>query len=230
MRNHVLLVLVLSGLFVAPGMAQFEGTSNFPRWNFNAGAGYGIGRGAVGAFAGNTFFAVGGAGMNFSRMFGFDGEFMYYDITPRPSVSQGQGLGRSSGSLYAFSLDGLVRAPFHVSKFSPYGIFGVGFYDRTVSSSTGLLSPGAIYQPSWVWWDIYCVSIAGGQCLLPSSSGYQHLGSFSKVAGGYNFGGGITYDLNRWHKAKLYGEIRYHKAYQSDVQTIVVPITVGLRW
>ena len=38
----------------------------------------------------------------------------------------------------------------------------------------------------------------------------------------------MTYSLGRWHHAKLYGEFRYHKAYQSDVQTIVWPLTVGL--
>jgi hypothetical protein len=32
------------------------------------------------------------------------------------------------------------------------------------------------------------------------------------------------------HDAKLYAEFRYHKAYHSDVETIVWPITVGLRW
>ena len=58
----------------------------------------------------------------------------------------------------------------------------------------------------------------------------QNLGSLSKIAGGYNWGGGVTYSLGRWHHAKVYGEFRYHKAYQSDVETVVWPLTVGLRW
>ncbi len=210
------------GVFVATALAQFEGTSKFPRFNFNVGGGYGVGRGDVGSFVGNSFFAVGGAGMNFSRIFGFSGEYMYYDLTPRQSVRLSQGLQTASGSLQSASLNGIVRVPYHSGGFSPYGIFGVGFYDRRVSSSTGTLNAGAPCQPAWTWWDIYCPGI--------NTPYQQNLGSFSKIAGGYNYGGGVTYNLNRWHKAKVYAEYRYHKAYQSDVKTIVWPFTVGLRW
>jgi hypothetical protein len=58
----------------------------------------------------------------------------------------------------------------------------------------------------------------------------QTISSFSKDAGGFNYGGGITYRLNHLHHSKLYIEYRYHRAYQSDGQTIVSPITVELRW
>lgn len=224
LRNRILVLLLFTGCFVATTLGQ-DSRSNFPRFNFNVGGGFGDGRGDVGSFVGNSFFAVGGAGMNFSRVFGVSGEYMYYDLTPRQNVSESQGLQSASGELHAFSLNGLVRAPFHFDRFRPYAIFGVGFYDRRVSSSTGPVFPGSICQPSWVWWDIYCVN---GR--TPSSSGIQDLGSFSKIAGGYNYGGGVTYSLNRWHNSKVYVEYRYHKAYQSDVQTIVWPFTVGLRW
>jgi len=30
--------------------------------------------------------------------------------------------------------------------------------------------------------------------------------------------------------AKLFLEWRYHRAYQSDSKTVVMPVTVGLRW
>ena len=234
MRNRVLFLLIFIGIFVASAWAQFEGKSNLPRFNFNVGGGYGAGRGDVGSFVGNSFFAVGGAGMNFSRLFGFSGEFMYYDLGIRKSVSQSQGLGNTSGSLDVASLNGIVRSPFHLGGWGAYGIFGVGFYDRRISTSTQFVVPGAICQPTWQdWWDVYCV---GQPPTVPSpnpiypKSGIEPLGSFSKIAGGYNFGGGITYPLHRWHNAKVYGEFRYHKAYQSDVQTIVWPISVGLRW
>jgi len=224
LRNRSWSLLVVVGLFAASACAQFEGKPSFPRFNFNVGGGYGIGRGDVGSFVGNSFFGVGGAGMNFSRLFGFSGEYMYYDLTIRPSVALGQQLQTTSGTLHAISLNGIARVPYTLGRYGAYGIFGVGFYDRRVSSSTGQIgTPNpATCQPSWVWWDIYCVN---------GVTGYeQKLGTFSKIAGGYNFGGGITYRLNRWHNAKVYGEFRYHKAYQSDVQTIVWPISVGLRW
>ncbi len=56
------------------------------------------------------------------------------------------------------------------------------------------------------------------------------MSSNSKVAGGFNYGGGLTYRLNHLHNAKLYLEWRYHRAYQSDGKTIVMPVTVGFRW
>ncbi|MFZ0478169.1 MAG: outer membrane beta-barrel protein [Terriglobales bacterium] len=229
MRNRTLVLLVFVGMMATSALAQFEGESHYPRFNFNAGGGYGIGRGDVGSFVGNSFFGVGGAGVNFGRVFGVSGEFMYYDLGIRPYVRETQGLQSTSGSLQSFSLNGIVRAPYSFSKLSGYGIFGVGFYDRRVSSSSGTILGGAIFQPSWIWWDIYCVNVQG-QCRVPSSASPQTLGSSSKIAGGYNWGGGVTYPLGRWHHAKLYGEFRYHKAYQSDVQTVVWPLTIGLRW
>jgi hypothetical protein len=228
LRNRVLFLLMFLGVFVTSAWAQVEGKSNFPRFNFNVGGGYGVGRGDVGSFVGNSFFAVGGAGMNLNRMFGFNGEYMYYDLGIRPSVSLGQNLQSTSGSLHSFSLNGIVRAPYRFGGLSPYGIFGVGFYDRRVSSNTGKVAPGTPCQPSWTWWDVACY-------YNPNSGQYdtrtqQTLLSNSKIAGGYNYGGGITYPLHRWHNAKVYAEYRYHKAYQSDVVTIVWPFSVGLRW
>ena len=42
------------------------------------------------------------------------------------------------------------------------------------------------------------------------------MSSNSKIAGGFNYGGGVTYRLNHLHNSKLYLEYRYHRAYQSD--------------
>ena len=56
------------------------------------------------------------------------------------------------------------------------------------------------------------------------------LSSRTLDAVGFNFGGGITYRLPFAHRAKVYAEGRYHRAYHSDVKTIVFPVTIGLRW
>jgi len=222
LRNLTLWLLAFCGLSIASAVAQSDGQRTFPRFNFNLGAGLGIGRGAVGSFVGNSYFGVAGAGMNFSRMFGFDAEYMYYDLPIRQSVADSQNLGDTSGSLNAISLNGIVRPPFHLGRLGAYGIFGVGFYRRSVTSSTGAIPVLSTCQPSWVWWDIVCVN---GQTQTE-----QRLGSFSKDAGGYNYGGGITYRLNHFHSAKWFAEFRYHKAYHSDIRTIVWPVRVGLRW
>ena len=226
MRNLTLWLLAFCGLFIASAVAQSDGQRNFPRFNFNVGGGLGIGRGAVGSFVGNSYFGVAGAGMNFSRMFGFNAEYMYYDLPIRQSVAQSQNLNDTSGSLTAISLNGIVRPPGHLGPLRPYGIFGVGFYRRTVTSSVQQFPPLAFCQPAWIWWDIVCT---GSPPQTPAGQ-YQNVGSFSKDAGGYNFGGGLTYRMNHFHNAKWFVEYRYHKAYHSDVQTIVWPVTVGLRW
>jgi hypothetical protein len=124
--------------------------------------------------------------------------------------------------MHSVSLDGIVNVPRHIGNWGAYGIFGIGFYDRIVSTHYQLLSPGTICQPAWAYWDLTCFN---GAITFP-----QPLASNSKVAGGFNYGGGITYRLNHFDNAKFYFEWRYHRAYQSDVKTIVMPITVGLRW
>ena len=220
MRNRILFLLAFCGL-IASASAQ----SNFNRYNFTAGAGLGIGRDEVAAFVGNSGEVVLGGGMNFTRMFGADAEYMYYDLSLRPSVIQGQSLNDASGRLQSFSLDGIVNVPRHLRKLGAYGIFGIGYYQRSVSATSLLLQPGTICQSAWIrWWGINCLGIP------PAITTPQTLSSFSRGAGGFNYGGGLTYPLNHLHNSKLYIEWRYHRAYQADGQTIVMPITVGLRW
>jgi len=217
LRNRILLFFSFCGL-VASASAQ----SNFNRFTYNAGGGLGIGRDDVAAFVGNSpQFTVGG-GMNFTRMFGADAEYMYYDLGFRPSVKQEPGLANQSGHMQSISLDGIVNAPRHFGKLGAYGIFGIGFYDRSVSVPRQYLGPSTVYEPAYKWWDLNR-DIFGN--IIP-----QYMSSNSKVAGGFNYGGGVTYRLNHIHNAKLYIEWRYHRAYQSDGKTIVMPITIGLRW
>lgn len=213
--------LTFLGWYATSAQAQ-EAQPSFPRYNFNVGGGVGIGRGAVGQFVGNSNFLVGGGGLNVSRMFGFSAEYMYYDLGIKPSVRESQSLNHTYGSLNTWSLNTIVRPPFHYGKLGMYGIFGVGFYRRAVSSSTGLVTPGAVCQPSWVWWEIYCVN--------GFTQFNQYLGSSVKVAGGYNVGGGLTFPTGHLRNSKVFVEFRYHKGYTSDIKTVVWPITVGLRW
>lgn len=223
-RNRTLFFLIFLGLAATLAGAQTETQRNFPRFNFNAGGAFGVGRGDVGGFVGNSFAGVAGAGWNFSRWFGVSAEYMYYDMPLRPSVARNQSLGSANASLNVVSLNGLIRPPYHFGRYGFYGIFGVGFYDRNTYSNEGLLQVGSLCQPAWRWWDIYCFN---GH--VPDQPP-QSLGSNTKIAGGYNLGGGLTYSLNRWHHAKVYAEFRIHKPYFSDSEMSMWPITVGLRW
>jgi hypothetical protein len=213
-------------------VASASAQSNFNRYNFTAGGGLGIGRDDVASYVGNSFQAVVGGGMNFTRMFGADAEYMYYDLGFRPSVEKNQGLANQSGHMQSVSLDGIVNVPRHLGKLGAYGIFGIGFYDRTVSVPSRVLPPDAPCQPAWTWWDLNC----GLNNFIVTQ---QTMSSNTKVAGGFNYGGGLTYRLNSLHGAKFYLEWRYHRAYTRDVaddtgarnlKTIVMPVTVGLRW
>jgi len=211
-------------LFTFCGLiASVSAQSNFNRFNFTAGGGLGIGRNEVASYVGNSFQATLGGGMNFSRMFGADAEYMYYDLSFRPGVKRAQGLANQSGRMQSISLDGIVNPPFHFGKWHAYGIFGIGFYDRNVSVPRRVLQADTPCQPAWQWWDLDCG-------LNNSITTPQTMSSNTKVAGGFNYGGGVTYRLNALHNAKFYAEWRYHRAYHSDVQTIIMPITLGLRW
>jgi hypothetical protein len=217
LRNRILFLLAFCGV-VASASAQ----SNFNRFTYNAGGGLGIGRDDVASYVGNSYFGVVGGGINFSRMFGVDAEYMYYDLNFRPSVKQGQSLTNQSGNMQSISLDGIVNVPRHFGKFGAYGILGIGFYRRSVSVPRHFLPAGAESEPAYRWWDLNR-DIFGN--ILP-----QYISSNTKDAGGFNYGGGVTYRLNHLHDARIYIEGRYHRAYQSDGKTIVMPITVGLRW
>ncbi|MGA7561147.1 MAG: outer membrane beta-barrel protein [Terriglobales bacterium] len=228
MSNRILLLVVCCGL-VASASAQL----NFDHLTFNAGGGLGLGRDDVAAFVGNSGQVEAGAGFNLNRLFSVDAEYMYYNLGFKQTVKLEQSLVGQNGHMQSISLDGIVNVPKHVGKFGAYGIFGIGFYDRTVSVPRHFLQAGTVYQPAWLWWDLTWVdNIQGGQ-LNP-----QYISSNSKVAGGFNCGGGITYRLYHHSEtaskfrdnAKLYVEWRYHRAYQSDGKTIVMPITVGFRW
>ncbi len=218
MTNRIVFLLVLCGL-VASASAQ----TDLSRYNFTAGGGLGIGRGAVAAFVGNSFQATVGGGINFTRMFAADAEYMYYYLSFRPSVIEHQSLPGAGGHLQSISLDGIVNVPRHLGKLGAYGKFGIGFYDRSVSARPQVLPTNTVCQPAWTeWFNIYCP--------LGTPQTQQTLSSYSKDAGGFNFGGGVTYPINHFNHSKIFVEYRYHRAYQHDVKTIVMPITVGLRW
>jgi hypothetical protein len=211
-------------------VASASAQSSFDRYTFNVGGGAGIGRGYVSSFVGNSFQGTVGGGINFNHIFSADAEYMYYDLKLKPSVANQGGLKDSSGRLQSISLDGIVNVPRHFGKFGAYGIFGIGFDDRSVSVTSQLLPSGTICQePYSRWWGINCI-VSNPLFPFGAVNGSQTLGSYSKVAGSYNYGGGITYRLQSWHHAKIYLEYRHHKAYQSDAETVVWPITVGLRW
>jgi len=225
LSNRIWLLLFFCGLAASASAQDTPARSNFERYNFTAGGLVGLGRDDVAAFVGTSPQVTFGAGMNFTRLFGVDAEYMYYGLGFKQSVILSQALTGQKGHMQSISLDGIVNVPKHIGKFGAYGIFGIGFYDRSVSVPRRYLQAGTVYQPAWLWWDLSWVDNIQG-----SQLNAQYMSSNSKIAGGFNYGGGLTYRLNHLHNAKLYLEWRYHRAYQSDGKTIVMPISVGFRW
>jgi outer membrane protein with beta-barrel domain len=223
LNHRVLSLLVILGFTIVTASAQDTAPhSNFRRFNFDVGGGIGIGKGDVGRFVGASYNGVAGGGINFNRLFGVNAEYMYYGLPFKDSVIRNQFLlPGAGGNVHAVSLNGIVNAPLS-GRWGAYGIFGIGFYRRSVSNHSETVLSGTPCQPAWRWWDLTCVN----GFISPT----QTIASNSKDAGGFNYGGGITYRLNHFHRAKLYVEMRYHRAYHSDGQTIFFPVTAGLRW
>ncbi len=227
MSHRVLSLLVVLGLTLATAFAQETAppSSNFRRFNFDVGGGLGIGKADVGRLVGSSYNGVAGGGINFSRMFGVNAEYMYYGLPFKDSVRLQQFGGHpTTGNVQAALLNGIVNAPLS-GHWGAYGIFGVGFYARNVSTTGNTLPAGSLWQPAWRWWDL--VHTINPPYELPYT---QTISSNTKDAGGFNVGGGFTYRLNHFHRAKLYVEARYHRAYHSDGQTTFIPVTIGLRW
>ena len=84
MSRHILSLFFLCGLWITAASAQ----SNFSRFNFNAGGGFGLGRGDVANFTSTSYNGVVGGGLNLSRKFGVNAEYMYYNLAFKDSVIQ----------------------------------------------------------------------------------------------------------------------------------------------
>jgi hypothetical protein len=217
LRKRILFLLALGGLGITAASGQ-----SFNRFNFNVGGGLGGAFGDVGKFTGTSYNGVVGGGMNFGRHFGVKAEYMYYNLSFKDSVKSGQGLPDATGHLQSATLN-LVYSHTLQDRWGVYAIGGGGWYQRTVDARSQFLPQGTVCQPAYRLWGIACTT-----GINPLVDPAQTLSSKTVSAGGYNFGGGLTYRI-QW-KAKVYVEGRYHHSYTSDDHTNVFPVTVGLRW
>jgi hypothetical protein len=214
LRKGILFLLAFCGLGIGASSAQ-----TFNRFNFNVGGGLGGGLGDVGKFTGASYNGVAGGGLNFSRAIGVNAEYMYFNLGFNDSVKTNQSLPDATGHVQSATLNLLYNYSLQ-GKLGVYAIGGAGWYQRSVDTRSHLLVKGTVCQPAWALWGITCTN-----GLLATD---QTLSSNTVSGGGYNFGGGFTYRLNR--QAKIYVEGRYHHANTSDKHTSVFPVTVGLRW
>lgn len=216
LRKRILFFLVFCGFAIAAPAQTFN------RFNFNVGGGLGGALGDVGKFTGTSYHGVVGGGLNLTRNFGFKAEYMYFNLHFDDSVKQQQSLPDATGHLHSATLNLFLNFPLG-PKGSVYAIGGAGWYQRAVATRSRTLPANALCEPAWKLWGIACTT--GSPSVVDPA---QILSSNTVSAGGYNFGGGITYRLTK--PMRLYVEGRYHRANTSDGKTTVFPVTVGLRW
>jgi Outer membrane protein beta-barrel domain len=214
LSKRIVFLLAWCGIGLATASAQ-----NFKRFNFNVGGGFGAALGDVGKVTGTSYNGVAGGGINLSRRFGVKAEYMFYNLSFKDSVKQGQDLFDATGHVQSATLNLFYNFPLQ-GKAGVYAIGGAGWYQRAVDARSRFLPEGTVCQPAWGLWGISCTN----GLVTPA----QALSSNTVSGGGYNFGGGFTYRVTK--SAKVYVEGRYHHANTSDSHTSVFPFTVGLRW
>jgi len=101
-------------------------------------------------------------------------------------------------------------------KFGGYITGGYGVYTRTANLTRPGVVPGIICDP----WIGFCYSGAYYADIIYRSN--------STTKGGWDFGGGLTYQLS--DGLKFYTELRYYNILTTTVRTKLLPLTFGLRW
>jgi len=218
LSKRIFLLLSVCGLFLTAASAQ-----QFHTFTFNAGGGPGINRGAINSFTSSSYHGVVGGGVNFSKLFGLNAEYMYYNLPFQSNLThQPAGFPGAKANVQAATLNAIFNVPTH-SRWGVYGMFGYGGYRRAVSANQTLLLNGTVCQPSYVFWNVLCTTGT------PSTvKGDQTISSRTTTAGGYNLGGGLTYRMGA--RLKFYAEGRYHRTNNRDIRTQIFPVTFGVRW
>jgi hypothetical protein len=199
-------------LFTLPAFAQ--------GYNLNFGAGPGFPLGKTSDFANTSYNFVAGAGPNLRPHVKMNAEFMFHGLPVQRKIIDQLGVSNVKGRLYSLTGNLLLGTSAGRSK-SVYVIAGGGWYRRTVEAKQTVLKAGEKCEPGWIWWDIECV-----HGVFPTD---VTVGSKTSSAGGFDVGGGLAFQLGD-SSANIYTEARYHHAFTRNVETVVLPLTFGVRW
>lgn len=199
-------------LLALPACAQ-----NF---NFNFGAGPGFPLSTTSNFVHNSYDLVVGGGPNLRAHLKMDAEFMFQGIPVNQDIVKQVGVSDIKGRLYALSGNLMIGTSIGGTK-GAYLIGGGGWYRRTLEAKQTVLQKGTVCAPFWEWWNVQCV-----EGIYPTD---VTVGSRTVSAPGFNVGGGLTLRLGE-SRANLYVEVRYHRAFTRTVDTVVLPLTFGVRF
>lgn len=188
-------------------------------FNFNIAGGPGFPLSRTSDFAHTSYNFVVGGGPNLIDHVKLNAEFMFHGLPVQHNIIQQLGLSDVKGRLYSLTGNLIVGSSIGGRK-NAYLIGGGGWYRRTIEAKQTVLSVGEVCEPWW-WWDAQCVNgIVRSEATV---------GSQSSSAGGFNFGGGLMFQLGE-STASFYTEVRYHRAFTKNVETSVLPLTFGIRW
>jgi hypothetical protein len=202
----------IGGLLTLPASAQ--------HYNFNFGGGPGFPLNKTGDLAKTSYNLVVGAGPNLYPHVKMDAEFMFHGLPVQQRVINQLGVSDVKGRFYSLTGNLMIGSSIGGGK-TAYLIGGGGWYRRTLEAKQTVLQAGSVCAPVWVWWNYQCVN-----GIFPTD---VTVGSRTSSAGGFNVGGGFAFRLGD-STANFYTEIRYHRAFTRNIDTIVLPLTFGIRW
>jgi len=212
MPQFFLLLIVVLGVLV-PVQASGQ-APDYQKWLFNIGGGIGFPQGDVSTFVNSGGHFVIGGGVNFSRAFGLDTEYMWHDMPINSATKNLLQTHGASARQHAWTFNPIVH--FQGNRMGGYFIGGIGWYHRSGETTTP--GVGVVCDPYWSWWY---------GCALGSVNIVT--GSRSANSFGENVGGGLTIRLGDGN-TKFYTELRYHHAGYNHVSTQLLPLTFGFRW
>jgi hypothetical protein len=170
---------------------------------------------------------VGGAGYNISKRNAFVGEFMWNRLGASDSaiapIQQALGTRDVSGHANFFAFTGNYRFELQGQRTGIYFIAGAGWYRRSANITTHVATGSSIQcNATWQWWGYLCTS---GTVISD-----QTLASSTSDALGMNGGIGLTFKKADEPRYRFYMEARYHYAPTKNIKTVLIPITVGVRF
>jgi hypothetical protein len=207
--------LCVALLFCLPAWPLFAQSYNL---NFGGGPGFPLAKASD--FANTSYNLVVGGGPNLSPHIKMNAEFMFHGLPVQQKVIDQVGVSNVKGRLYALTGNLILGSSIGGSK-GAYLIAGGGWYRRTLEAQQTVLKAGEKCAPEWIWWNVQCVN-----GIFPTD---VTVGSRTSSAGGFNVGGGFVFRLGD-STAHFYTEVRYHHAFTANVDTVVLPLTFGIRW
>lgn len=201
-------------------LVTFQGHAQ--NYNFNVGAGPGFPLGTTRNLAGTSYHLVAGSGPSLFPHVKMNLEFMFHGIPPHQSVINQLAIADVKGRLYSLSANLLAGTTIGYGK-SAYFVGGGGWYRRTLEAKPTVIQEGQVCSPYWGWWDVQCVNGIFATDIT--------VGSRTSSAPGFNVGGGITIRLrDSDFPPHFYMEVRYHQAFTRNFDTMVLPLTFGIRF